>query len=151
MPRMDEPRAIRPTRRTMSAPISIALYFIYFEGLIIPISAAMLIYPVTGEVSVFLKFLPFPLLAVAAIVSLSRSSAARTQRRKLFLTLAAVCSVPLAAMIALTADSLLPVPGFGVVGLFPAVVFLEEAHCAKRRRRRRGREQAAGASRGRLR
>ena len=133
----------------MSAPVSIALYFIYFEGLIIPISAAMLIYPVTGEVSVFLKFLPFPLLAVAAIVSLSRSSAAETKRRKLFLTLAAVCSVPLAAMIAL-ADSFLPVPGFGVVGLFPAVVLLEEAHCAERRRRR-GRERAQGASRGWLR
>lgn len=130
----------------MSSPLKFALYFIYFEGLIIPISAAILIYPVTGEISVFLKFLPFPLLAVASIVSLSRSSAAGTKRRKLFLTLAAVCSVPLAAMIALTADSLLPAPGSGVIGLFPAVIFLEEAYCVERRRRR-GRKQAEGAQR----
>ena len=134
----------------MSAPLKVALYFIYFEGLIIPIAAALLIYPVTGESSVFLKFSPFPLLAVAAIISLLRSSSARRRRRKLLLTLAAGASVPLAAMIALTADSLSPVPGFGVVGLFPAVVILEEAHCADRRRRR-AREQAEGAPQGRLR
>lgn len=129
----------------MSAPLKITLYFIYFEGLIIPISAALLIYPVTGEVSVFLKLLPFPLLAVAVIALLLRSSSAGRRRRKLFLTLAAVLSIPLAAMIALTADSLLPVPGFGVIGFFPAVVLLEEARCAARRRR--GRDQA-GVSRG---
>ena len=134
----------------MSAPLKVALYFIYFEGLVIPIAAALLIYPVTGEASVFLKFLPFPLLAIAAIVSLVRSSSAGRSRRKLLLTLAAGASVPLAAMTALTADSLLPVPGFGVVGLFPAVVILEEAHCAERRRRR-AREQAEGAPQGRLR
>lgn len=130
----------------MNSPLKIALYFIYFEGLIIPITVALLIYPVTGEVSVFLKFLPFPLLAVVAIVSLLRSSSARRRRRKLFLTLAAVSSIPLAAMIALTADSFMPVPGFGVIGLFPAVIFLEEAYCVERRRRR-GRKRAEGALR----
>lgn len=117
----------------MNLPLKIALYFIYFEGLAIPLFLVMAIYPSNRNADLFLKLLPFPLLAIAAMILIARASN-RTTRRKLFLTLAAVASIPVAAMIVLTIDNFLP--GSGVIGLFPAVMLLEEAHCAERRRRR---------------
>lgn len=117
----------------MNLPLKIALYFIYFEGLAIPLFLVMAIYPANRNADLFLKLLPFPLLAIVAMILIARASKGTT-RRKLFLTLAAVASVPPAAMIVLTIDNF--VPGSGVIGLFPAVMLLEEAHCAERRRRR---------------
>lgn len=131
----------------MNLPLKIALYFIYFEGLAIPLFLVMAIYPMNRNADLFLKLLPFPLLAIAAMILIARA-ARRTTRRKLFLTLAAVASVPPAAMIVLTIDNFLP--GSGVIGLFPAVMLLEEAHCAERRRRRTLID-AASARRGRRR
>ena len=125
----------------MSAPLKIALYFIYFEGLAIPLFLVMAIYPVNRNADLFLKLLPFPLLAIAAMILIARASKGAA-RRKLFLTLAAAASVPPAAMIVLTIDNF--VPGSGVVGLFPAVMLLEEAHCAERRRRRAMSDAASG-------
>ncbi len=119
----------------MSLPLKMTLYFICFEGLAIPLVAILAIYPVDGDASIFPKFLPFPLLATVAIVSLLRASARRA-KRKLFLSLAAVASLPLAAMIALLESACLPVPGAGIIGLFPAVILLEEAYCGERRRGR---------------
>ena len=118
----------------MNLPLKIALYFIYFEGLAIPLYLVMAIYPVNRDAGVFLKFLPFPLLAIAAMIFIVRASGG-SRRRKLFLSLAAVASIPLAAMITL-AEGRCFVPGTSVIGLFPAVMLLEEAHCAERRRRR---------------
>ena len=118
----------------MNLPLKIALYFIYFEGLAIPLFTVMAIYSVQRNASIFPKILPFPLLAVAAMILILRSSRGG-KRRKLFLSLAAVASIPLAAMIVL-AESVCPFPGAGIIGLFPAVILLEEAHCADRRRRR---------------
>lgn len=131
----------------MNLPLKIALYFIYFEGLAIPLFLVMGIYPGNRNADLFLKLLPFPLLAIAAMILIARAST-RTTRRKLLLTLAAVASVPPAAMIVLTIDNFLP--GSGVIGLFPAVMLLEEAHCAERRRRR-AMSDAASVRRGRRR
>lgn len=132
----------------MSAPLKITLYFIYFEGLAVPLFLVMGIYPVNRNADIFLKLLPFPLLAIAAMILIARASKhpRGTTRRKLFLTLAAVASIPPAAMIVLTIDNFLP--GSGVLGLFPAVMLLEEAHCAERRRRRTM-SDAASSRRGR--
>ena len=117
----------------MSAPLKIALYFIYFEGLAIPLFLVMGIYPGNRNADLIFKLLPFPLLAIAAMILIARASKGAA-KRKLFLTLAAAASIPPAAMIVLTIDNF--VPGSGVIGLFPAVMLLEEAHCAERRRRR---------------
>ena len=118
----------------MNLPLKIALYFIYFEGLAIPLFTVMAIYSVQRNAGIFPKILPFPLLAIAAMVLILRASRG-SRRRKLFLSLAAVVSIPLAAMIALAEGTFL-VAGSSVIGLFPAVILLEEAHCADRRRRR---------------
>ena len=118
----------------MNLPLKIALYFIYFEGLAIPLFTVMAIYSVQRNAGIFPKILPFPLLAIAVMILILRASRGG-KRRKLLLSLAAVASIPLAAMIVL-AESVCPFPGAGVIGLFPAVILLEEAHCADRRRRR---------------
>ena len=117
----------------MTTPLRITLYFIYFAGLFIPLILIMLIYPVYGNASIFPKLLPFPLFAIAAIVLILLASA-RASKRKLFLSLAAVASLPLVGALALSIDNFLP--GASVIGLFPAVILLEEAHCGDRRRRR---------------
>ncbi len=117
----------------MNLPLKIALYFIYFEGLAVPLFTVMAIYSVQRNADIFLKLMPFPLLAIAVMILILRASRGG-KRRKLLLSLAAVASIPLAAMIVLTIDNFLP--GAGVIGLFPAVILLEEAHCAERRHRR---------------
>lgn len=121
----------------MILPLKIALYFICFAGLFIPCVLVLLIYPVERNVSIFPKLLPFPLFATISIVSILIASASGTKTR-LLLSIAAIASLPLAVVFALSIDSIgiLPVPGFGVIGLFPAVILMEEAHCAERRRRR---------------